>query len=85
MKIFNLSTLWLNRQPENGADFAFQAMGKHCCCCVYLQICIQANAPEWQWWAYGAMVGGYGLAKRAIAGVQQVAEKHKETNHVVAE
>lgn len=29
------------------------------------------DAPEWQWWAYGGMVGGYGLARRAIAAVQQ--------------
>lgn len=37
------------------------------------------DAPEWQWWAYGGMVGGYGLARRAIAAVQQVSEnKQKE-------
>ena len=35
---------------------------------------IAAPAPEWQWWAYGGMVGGYGLAKRGIAALQQVAE-----------
>ena len=25
------------------------------------------DAPEWAWWAYGAMVGGYALIKRGIA------------------
>lgn len=36
---------------------------------------MNADAPEWQWWAYGGMVGGYGLARRAIAAVQQTKEK----------
>lgn len=39
---------------------------------------VSGDAPEWQWWAYGGMVGGYGLAKRAIAAVQQVSEIKKE-------
>lgn len=38
---------------------------------------VSGDAPEWQWWAYGGMVGGYGLAKRAIAAVQQVSENKK--------
>ena len=33
---------------------------------------------EWQWWAYGGMVGGYGLARRAIAAVQQTSEKKEK-------
>ena len=32
------------------------------------------DAPEWAWWAYGAMVGGYALIKRGIAAVPQLAE-----------
>lgn len=32
------------------------------------------DAPEWAWWAYGAMVGGYALIKRGIAAVPQVAQ-----------
>lgn len=35
---------------------------------------LSPDAPEWQWWAYGGMVGGYGLARRAIAAVQQAAD-----------
>ena len=31
------------------------------------------DAPEWAWWAYGAMVG-YALIKRGIAAVPQVAQ-----------
>lgn len=33
-----------------------------------------SDAPEWLWWAYGAMVGGYALIKRGIAAVPQVAQ-----------
>ena len=39
-----------------------------------------ADAPEWLWWAYGAMVGGYALIKRGIAAVPQLAEIKKSTN-----
>ena len=35
------------------------------------------EAPEWLWWAYGAMVGGYALIKRGIAAIPQVAEINK--------
>lgn len=35
------------------------------------------SPAEWQWWAYGGMVGGYGLARRAIAAAQQVSENKK--------
>ena len=35
------------------------------------------NAPEWLWWAYGGMVGGYALIKRGIAAVPQVAQIQK--------
>ena len=38
------------------------------------------DAPEWLWWAYGAMVGGYALIKRGIAAVPQLAEIKKSTN-----
>lgn len=38
------------------------------------------NAPEWLWWAYGAMVGGYALVKRGIAAIPQLAEIKKENN-----
>jgi hypothetical protein len=33
-----------------------------------------ADAPEWLWWAYGAMVGGYALIKRGLSVIPQVAE-----------
>lgn len=39
-----------------------------------------ADAPEWLWWAYGAMVGGYALIKRGIAAVPQLAEVKKSAN-----
>ncbi|HFC8307554.1 TPA: hypothetical protein ACFPSP_000352 [Neisseria meningitidis] len=39
-----------------------------------------ADAPEWLWWAYGAMVGGYALIKRGIAVVPQLAEVKKSAN-----
>lgn len=38
----------------------------------------EAAAPEWLWWAYGAMVGGYALIKRGIAAIPQVAQIRQE-------
>lgn len=35
---------------------------------------LHPDAPEWLWWTYGGMVGGYALIKRGIAAVPQVAE-----------
>ena len=40
------------------------------------------DAPEWLWWAYGAMVGGYALIKRGIAAIPQVAEINKGKDEV---
>ena len=40
------------------------------------------DAPEWLWWAYGAMVGGYALIKRGIAAIPQVAEINKGKDDV---
>lgn len=37
-----------------------------------------ATPAEWTWWAYGGMVGGYGLARRAIAAAQQISEKKEK-------
>lgn len=36
------------------------------------------DAPEWLWWAYGAMVGGYALIKRGIATIPQMMEIKRE-------
>ena len=41
---------------------------------------LSPDAPEWLWWAYGAMVGGYALIKRGIAAVPQLAEIKKSAN-----
>lgn len=45
-----------------------------------------ANAPEWLWWSYGAMVGGYALAKRGMALLPQVTalRLEKERHHDMA-
>ncbi|MDK4624189.1 MULTISPECIES: hypothetical protein [Kingella] len=32
------------------------------------------DAPEWLWWAYGVMVGGYALIKRGMAVIPQMAQ-----------
>ena len=40
------------------------------------------EAPEWLWWAYGAMVGGYAFIKRGIAAIPQVAEITKGKDDV---
>lgn len=34
-----------------------------------------SQPEEWMWWAYGGMVGGYGLARRVIAAIQQSQDK----------
>lgn len=43
-------------------------------CAMTVKFAGAADAPEWLWWAYGAMVGGYALIKRGIAAVPQVAQ-----------
>ncbi|MDO4434729.1 MAG: hypothetical protein Q4B82_09160 [Alysiella sp.] len=52
--------------------------------CMTVKFMQTADAPEWLWWAYGGMVGGYALVKRAIAAIPQTAQiqKDKEQNHV---
>lgn len=40
-----------------------------------------ADPPEWLWWAYGGMVGGYALIKRGIAAAGQMAETRKGTTN----
>ena len=41
-----------------------------------------ADAPEWLWWAYGTMVGGYALIKRGIAAIPQVVGINKGKDDV---
>ena len=45
--------------------------------CMTYKFIQTPDAPEWLWWAYGGMVGGYALIKRGIAAVPQVAEIKK--------
>lgn len=47
-----------------------------------VKFALHPAAPEWLWWAYGGMVGGYALIKRGIAAVPQVAEINKGQPHV---
>lgn len=42
--------------------------------CMTYKFMQTPHAPEWLWWAYGMMVGGYALIKRGIAAVPQVAQ-----------
>ena len=42
--------------------------------CMTWEFAQTTDAPEWLWWAYGMMVGGYALIKRGIAAVPQLAE-----------
>ena len=50
--------------------------------CLTYKFVQTADAAEWLWWAYGAMVGGYALIKRGIAAVPQVAAIGRERNDV---
>ena len=43
------------------------------------------NAPEWMWWCYGAMVGGYALIKRGIAAVPQIEQIRTEVKNDAAD
>lgn len=43
------------------------------------------NAPEWLWFAYGSMVGGYALIKRGIATIPQLAEIKQKGQKNVAD
>lgn len=42
------------------------------------------DPPEWLWWSYGAMVGGYALIKRGMAVIPQMAQiaQQKEKDRV---
>ena len=42
--------------------------------CMTWKFAQTSNAPEWLWWAYGAMVGGYALIKRGMAVIPQMAQ-----------
>lgn len=42
--------------------------------CMTWKFAQTADAPEWLWWAYGAMVGGYALIKRGMAVIPQMAQ-----------
>jgi len=44
-----------------------------------------AEAPEWLWLAYGGMIGGYGLIKRGIATIPQLAEIKQKGQKNVAD
>lgn len=71
---------WLGglvNNPTTGALSHDKVWTNICAATMTWQFC-QSDPTEWQWWAYGGMVGGYGLARRAIAAMQQVAEKQKE-------
>lgn len=37
--------------------------------------------PEWLWWAYGSMVGGYALIKRGMAVIPQMAHIQQKEQH----
>lgn len=52
--------------------------------CMTWKFAQTADAPEWLWWAYGAMVGGYALIKRGMAVIPQMAQiaQQKEKEHV---
>lgn len=49
-------------------------------CVMTVKFVLVAEPPEWLWWAYGAMVGGYALIKRGIATVPQIAQIQQKGN-----
>ncbi|ULJ69266.1 hypothetical protein MIS45_11090 [Wielerella bovis] len=68
---------WLGgmvNNPTTGALSHDKVWANICAGTMTWQFC-HSDPTEWQWWAYGGMVGGYGLARRAIAAAQQISEK----------
>lgn len=72
----------LGHQSGHRPHLPHQAVGKRGRCGDDRQISQTMDAPEWLWWAYGAMVGGYALIKRGIAAIPQVAEINKGKDDV---
>lgn len=68
---------WLGgmvNNPTTGALSHDKVWANICAGTMTWQFC-HSDPTEWQWWAYGGMVGGYGLARRAIAAIQQSQDK----------
>ena len=67
---------WLGgmvNNPTTGALSHDKVWANICAGTMTWQFC-HSDPTEWQWWAYGGMVGGYGLARRAIAAAQKISE-----------
>lgn len=84
MKLFK----WLGgliTNPATGQISHTKLWANIAACVMTYKFTIQPDAPEWLWWAYGGMVGGYALIKRGIAAVPQVAQINhgKEMRHDV--
>ncbi|MFV2030525.1 hypothetical protein [Neisseria sp. S1] len=77
--IRRLSGLIVN--PATGQISHTKLWANVAACVMTYKFTIQPDAPEWLWWAYGGMVGGYALIKRGIAAVPQVAAINKEERH----
>lgn len=70
---------WLGgmvNNPTTGALSHDKVWANICAGTMTWQFC-HSDPTEWQWWAYGGMVGGYGLARRAIAAIQQTKQQQK--------
>lgn len=71
---------WLSgliTNPATGAISHTKLWANVAAAVMTVKFALHPEAPEWLWWAYGGMVGGYALIKRGIAAVPQIAEINK--------
>ena len=82
MKRFFQWLAGLITNPANGQISHTKLWANVAAAAMTVKIILHPEAPEWLWWAYGGMVGGYALIKRGIAAVPQVAAINKrEADH----
>ena len=73
----NKDTSWLSglfSNPKTGQASHTKLWANIAAAAMTYKFVVQPDAPEWLWWAYGAMVGSYALIKRGIAAVPQVVQ-----------
>lgn len=77
----NKDTSWLSglfSNPTTGQASHTKLWANIAAACMTYKFIVIADAPEWLWWAYGMMVGGYALIKRGMAVIPQIAQINQQ-------